>query len=179
MLNEERKRFAKYFPAVICDLSAHFNIAHRMKKAESYQVKRVSPTNKYLFLRSQHSSMINGLSGRYPLYGPVVPTQLEDVLENLTEKPDVATMPMEKKRFAKYFLAVICDLSAHFNIAHRMTKGRDDWVLYETTIDRASLLPCSTLLIDNEGNLKLADFGLARIYSGDHRGNLTNRVISL
>ena len=40
--------------------------------AESYQVKRVSPADKYLFLRSQHSSMINGLSGRYPLYGPVV-----------------------------------------------------------------------------------------------------------
>ncbi|KVH92355.1 Nrap protein [Cynara cardunculus var. scolymus] len=39
---------------------------------DSYQVKRVSPTDKHLFLRSQHSSMINGLSGRYPLYGPVV-----------------------------------------------------------------------------------------------------------
>ncbi|KAL8250850.1 hypothetical protein R6Q59_034543 [Mikania micrantha] len=41
-------------------------------QAESYQVKRVSPADKYLFLRSQHSSMINGLSGCYPLYGPVV-----------------------------------------------------------------------------------------------------------
>nr|XP_043615466.1 nucleolar protein 6 [Erigeron canadensis] len=41
-------------------------------QAESYQVKRVSPTDKNLFLRSQHSSMINGFSGRYPLYGPVV-----------------------------------------------------------------------------------------------------------
>ncbi|XP_076960700.1 uncharacterized protein LOC143637137 [Bidens hawaiensis] len=41
-------------------------------QAESYQVKRVSPTDKYLFLRCQHSSMINGLSGRHPLYGPVV-----------------------------------------------------------------------------------------------------------
>ncbi|GKC66942.1 cyclin-dependent kinase C-1-like protein, partial [Tanacetum coccineum] len=85
----------------------------------------------------------------------------------------------ERKRFAKYFPAVICDLSAHFNIARRIMKGG---VLYETTADRASLLPCqsnSNLLIDNEGNLKLADFGLARIYSSDHKGNLTNRVISL
>ncbi|KAL4582607.1 hypothetical protein LXL04_007163 [Taraxacum kok-saghyz] len=41
-------------------------------QSESYQVKRVSPTDKHLFMRSQHSSMINGLSGRYPLYGPVV-----------------------------------------------------------------------------------------------------------
>ncbi|XP_071731324.1 uncharacterized protein [Rutidosis leptorrhynchoides] len=41
-------------------------------QAESYQVKRVSSVDRYLFLRSQHCSMIYGLSGRYPLYGPVV-----------------------------------------------------------------------------------------------------------
>ncbi|KAF9609859.1 hypothetical protein IFM89_018844 [Coptis chinensis] len=29
-----------------------------------------------------------------------------------------------------------------------------------------------------EGNLKLADFGLARSFSNDHNGNLTNRVIT-
>ncbi|XP_066353024.1 cell division control protein 2 homolog 2-like isoform X3 [Miscanthus floridulus] len=32
----------------------------------------------------------------------------------------------------------------------------------------------SNLLIDNEGNLKLADFGLARSFSSDHIGNLTS-----
>ncbi|KAM7277466.1 hypothetical protein ACFE04_019332 [Oxalis oulophora] len=37
----------------------------------------------------------------------------------------------------------------------------------------------SNLLIDNEGNLKLADFGLARSFAHDHNGNLTNRVITL
>lgn len=37
----------------------------------------------------------------------------------------------------------------------------------------------SNLLIDNEGKLKLADFGLARSFSSDHNGNLTNRVITL
>ncbi|XP_030535035.1 cyclin-dependent kinase C-1-like isoform X1 [Rhodamnia argentea] len=37
----------------------------------------------------------------------------------------------------------------------------------------------SNLLIDNEGKLKLADFGLARSFSNDHVGNLTNRVITL
>ncbi|GMH24573.1 hypothetical protein Nepgr_026416 [Nepenthes gracilis] len=36
------------------------------------QVKRVSFTDKKLFLRSQHSSMINGLQGRYPVFGSVV-----------------------------------------------------------------------------------------------------------
>ncbi|XP_020099122.1 nucleolar protein 6 isoform X1 [Ananas comosus] len=34
---------------------------------------RTTPSiDKELFLRSQHSSMINGLHGRYPIYGPVV-----------------------------------------------------------------------------------------------------------
>ncbi|KAJ0083403.1 hypothetical protein Patl1_30169 [Pistacia atlantica] len=37
----------------------------------------------------------------------------------------------------------------------------------------------SNLLIDNEGNLKLADFGLARSFSHEHNANLTNRVITL
>ena len=37
----------------------------------------------------------------------------------------------------------------------------------------------SNLLIDNEGNLKLADFGLARSFANDHNANLTNRVITL
>ncbi|KAL3524773.1 hypothetical protein ACH5RR_013145 [Cinchona calisaya] len=37
----------------------------------------------------------------------------------------------------------------------------------------------SNLLLDNEGNLKLADFGLARSFSSDHNANLTNRVITL
>lgn len=37
----------------------------------------------------------------------------------------------------------------------------------------------SNLLIDNKGNLKLADFGLARSFSNDHNANLTNRVITL
>ncbi|GMN52485.1 hypothetical protein TIFTF001_021616 [Ficus carica] len=35
------------------------------------QVKRVSSIDKGLFFRSQHSSMINGLQSRYPVYGPV------------------------------------------------------------------------------------------------------------
>ncbi|KAM7262282.1 hypothetical protein ACFE04_021359 [Oxalis oulophora] len=38
---------------------------------------------------------------------------------------------------------------------------------------------CSNLLIDNEGNLKLADFGLATSFASDHNGNLTNHVVTL
>lgn len=38
----------------------------------SDQFKWVSSIDKELFVRSQHSSMINGLQGRFPLYGPVV-----------------------------------------------------------------------------------------------------------
>lgn len=43
----------------------------------------------------------------------------------------------------------------------------------------APVVAGSNLLIDNEGTLKLADFGLARSFSNDHNGNLTNRVITL
>lgn len=32
----------------------------------------VSTSDRELFLLGQHSSMINGLQGRYPVYGPVV-----------------------------------------------------------------------------------------------------------
>ncbi|CAN8328094.1 unnamed protein product [Cochlearia groenlandica] len=34
-------------------------------------VKKVSSTDKMLFIRSQHASMINGLQGRFPTYSPV------------------------------------------------------------------------------------------------------------
>lgn len=37
----------------------------------------------------------------------------------------------------------------------------------------------SNLLIDNNGILKLADFGLARSFTGDQNAKLTNRVITL
>ncbi|KAH6800552.1 nucleolar protein [Perilla frutescens var. hirtella] len=36
------------------------------------QMKHVLSSDKKLFLRGQHSSMVNGLRGRYPIYGPVV-----------------------------------------------------------------------------------------------------------
>ncbi|KAI3897165.1 hypothetical protein MKW92_010385, partial [Papaver armeniacum] len=40
-------------------------------------------------------------------------------------------------------------------------------------------IKAANLLVDNKGNLKLADFGLARSLSNDHQGNLTNEVITL
>ncbi|CAA0839558.1 Unknown protein [Striga hermonthica] len=43
-----------------------------VKRQGGAQNKRVLSSDKKLFLRSQHSSMINGLRGRYPIYGPVV-----------------------------------------------------------------------------------------------------------
>ncbi|XP_059457350.1 uncharacterized protein LOC132187164 [Corylus avellana] len=42
------------------------------KEVGSDQVKRVTSVDKKLFFRSQHSSMINGLQGCYPIYVPVV-----------------------------------------------------------------------------------------------------------
>ncbi|KAL3813203.1 hypothetical protein ACJIZ3_014471 [Penstemon smallii] len=43
-----------------------------VKRHGGAQTKRVLSSDKRLFLRGQHSSMINGLRGRYPIYGPVV-----------------------------------------------------------------------------------------------------------
>ncbi|GFQ06850.1 nucleolar protein 6 [Phtheirospermum japonicum] len=43
-----------------------------VKRQDGAQSKRVLSSDKKLFLRGQHSSMINGLRGRYPTYGPVV-----------------------------------------------------------------------------------------------------------
>jgi cyclin-dependent kinase 12/13 len=40
-------------------------------------------------------------------------------------------------------------------------------------------LKASNLLIDNQGTLKLADFGLARLHQADGGSRLTNRVITL
>ncbi|GFP95320.1 nucleolar protein 6 [Phtheirospermum japonicum] len=43
-----------------------------VKRQDGAQIKRILSSDKKLFLRGQHSSMINGLRGRYPTYGPVV-----------------------------------------------------------------------------------------------------------
>ncbi|XP_021908004.1 LOW QUALITY PROTEIN: nucleolar protein 6 [Carica papaya] len=42
------------------------------KETGNGPVKRVPSMDRKLFLCSQHASMINGLQGRYPVYGPVV-----------------------------------------------------------------------------------------------------------
>ncbi|KAI3902275.1 hypothetical protein MKW92_046280 [Papaver armeniacum] len=42
------------------------------KKVGNERMKRITSGDKELFIRGQHSSMINGLLGRYPVYGPVV-----------------------------------------------------------------------------------------------------------
>ncbi|KAK6922708.1 Nrap protein, domain 6, partial [Dillenia turbinata] len=42
------------------------------KQVANNQLKWVPSPDKKLFISSQHSSMINGLQGRYPIYGPIV-----------------------------------------------------------------------------------------------------------
>ncbi|KAH9711398.1 nucleolar protein [Citrus sinensis] len=43
-----------------------------VKSENGNKAKRVYSTDKMLFIRGQHASMINGLQGRYPVFGPVV-----------------------------------------------------------------------------------------------------------
>ncbi|KAH9663147.1 nucleolar protein [Citrus sinensis] len=43
-----------------------------VKSENGNKAKRVYSTDKILFIRGQHASMINGLQGRYPVFGPVV-----------------------------------------------------------------------------------------------------------
>ena len=40
-------------------------------------------------------------------------------------------------------------------------------------------IKCSNLLIDNEGNLKIADFGLASFYDPEQKQPMTSRVVTL
>lgn len=75
----------------------------------------------------------------------------------------------------------------HVNqVLHRDIKGLQafdvlylDMLLSQWTSLHGKDFAGSNLLIDNEGNLKLADFGLARSFSNDVNANLTNRVITL
>ncbi|XP_031255110.1 nucleolar protein 6-like [Pistacia vera] len=43
-----------------------------VKREIGNQAKQIYSTDRVLFIRGQHASMINGLQGRYPVYGPVV-----------------------------------------------------------------------------------------------------------
>ncbi|XP_031255043.1 nucleolar protein 6 [Pistacia vera] len=43
-----------------------------VKREIGNQAKQIYSTDRVLFVRGQHASMINGLQGRYPVYGPVV-----------------------------------------------------------------------------------------------------------
>eukprot|EP00959_Pyramimonas_sp_CCMP1952_P298133 6236191-Pyramimonas_sp.AAC.2 len=59
--------------------------------------------------------------------------------------------------------------------SERRTRGDTDALVCGFGIDSQG----SNLLIDNKGQLKIADFGLARPWAQDHANALTNRVVTL
>ncbi|KAG8383532.1 hypothetical protein BUALT_Bualt04G0023300 [Buddleja alternifolia] len=80
-------------------------------------------------------------------------------LAGLANRPGMKFTVPQIKCYMKQLLMGLHYCHAH-EVLHRDIKG-------------------SNLLIDNEGNLKLADFGLARYFSSDVKINYTNRVITL
>ncbi|KAK3001222.1 hypothetical protein RJ639_020719 [Escallonia herrerae] len=95
-------------------------------------------------------------------------------LTGLADRPGLRFSIPQIKWYMKQLLTGLH--YCHVNqVLHRDIKGRCWIKIYFLTYKFRS----SNLLIDNEGNLKLADFGLARSFSNDHNGNLTNRVITL
>lgn len=74
-LNLVKNRHCKTFLiSLICQVLPFrvFKLFNSSIAARIDQAKWISSTDRKLFLLSQHSSMINGLRGRYPVYEPVV-----------------------------------------------------------------------------------------------------------
>jgi len=80
-------------------------------------------------------------------------------LTGLAERPGLTFTVPQVKCYMKQLLTGLYYCHRN-NVLHRDIKG-------------------SNLLIDNQGNLKLADFGLARPYSNENANPLTNKVITL
>ncbi|KAM0922383.1 hypothetical protein ACQ4PT_006214 [Festuca glaucescens] len=107
--------------------------------------------------RDEQGKQVDGNKYKGSIY--MVFEYMDHDLTGLADKPGMRFTIPQIKCYMKQLLTGLH--YCHVNqVLHRDIKG-------------------SNLLIDNEGNLKLADFGLARSFSSDHNGNLTNRVITL
>jgi CTD kinase subunit alpha len=80
-------------------------------------------------------------------------------LTGVLSQPQYVFTPSNLKSFVHQMLAGLSYLHAK-GVLHRDMKG-------------------SNILIGSRGELKLADFGLARFYSKRRKGDYTNRVITL
>lgn len=84
---------------------------------------------------------------------------MEHDLTGILANPSIRLTPSNLKSLASQMLLGLEYLHAK-SILHRDLKG-------------------SNLLIDSKGQLKLADFGLARLYNKRRRADYTNRVVTL
>ncbi|GAB0494413.1 hypothetical protein MMPV_005706 [Pyropia vietnamensis] len=98
-----------------------------------------------------------GAAGKDDIY--MVFEYMDHDLTGLLESPSVRFTEAQVKRYARQLLRGLWYCHAR-ELLHRDIKG-------------------SNLLVDNAGNLKIADFGLARTYGEAGRGDYTNRVITL
>ncbi|KAJ3692201.1 hypothetical protein LUZ60_012551 [Juncus effusus] len=107
--------------------------------------------------KDEQGRAVDGIKYKGSIY--MVFEYMDHDLTGLSDRPGMRFTVPQIKCYMKQLLTGLHYCHVH-SVLHRDIKG-------------------SNLLIDNEGNLKLADFGLARHYSGDQNANFTNRVITL